>query len=182
MFNLRRAQPAPATTSREQLFAELETLDAADGAAFRAHYDVALPAATVAVRDAEAALQRANNTAFNLVNARRTASLDSSVKRAALESQLRETASPTIAAFIREMEDAIEAARKTGQAPIVTKERSPVTGRTTVVRVETNADDIRARTTACRAAALEAGVLELLPDQDHVAERLAALRAALPAI
>jgi hypothetical protein len=99
-------------------------------------------------------------------------------RRNELENALRASASPAIGAFIREMREEMT---KTRNWPVVTDGpvRSLVTGKK-VGSGKSNTAAIVLRLHAIRRAIEDAERLYLVPDQDDVAERLEALKSALP--
>ncbi len=109
------------------------------------------------------------------------ASLSYGSRLARIEHALRETASPLIAEFCREMRDEHSKTRKTSLTIEHGIVRNPITGR--VQRSGgSNASLVVARMRACLAAISAAEELMLIPDQSGVPAALQKLRDGLPSL
>jgi hypothetical protein len=188
---------AQTLATRKGLFAELSKLDEAaardlpklqaDVAAARAdfqeaqkrfygdfHNPVVRASAAAAGILAQAKLNVAQHESM-------VASFAYSARRDAVERELRRTASPAIALFVREMRDAWHATRS---ATVETRShlvKNPITRRTSE-SIESNAASISRRLIGIRAAIDAAESMALEPDQANIDIRLEKIRQALPAI
>lgn len=169
------------TLCREGLIAELRQLERqAEERIPKLNADIA--AAVSAVRKAEAALNaaRAKYTAATATKA--TFGYTYSSGRDALEAELRQTASPDIEEFVREMLDEFDKTQKTS---IVYEEQylnNEVTGRKIRI-IRTTAASIARRMQAILAARMAAQDLAICePDQSIIPARLQELRDGLPEI
>jgi hypothetical protein len=131
-----------------------------------------LAAARAKVRELEALV--ANSTA-----ARIGQSFGFQARRDELHRRLRETASPLIAAFVRDMWKESEKLRKQTVLEEGTRVRSPVT-RKMIGIVRSNMAAIVLRSHAIRRAIEDAEALYLQPDQSDVAAKLGSLLRDLP--
>jgi hypothetical protein len=117
-------QRAAATLARRGLIAQIKTLER-DHEKRRPQLEAALAAAIAAVKQAEVALLAAQKQAAAADGAKSTLSYQYSAQRDRLEQQLRQTAHPALASWVRDMIDELDRTRKRF-AYISTHETNPV--------------------------------------------------------
>jgi hypothetical protein len=174
------AQAAAQTLARRGLIAQIRTLER-DYEKRRPQLEAELAAAIAGVKQAEAALLAAQKRANAALGAKSTASYTYSAQRDRLEQQLRESAHPALASWVREMLDELDRTRKKFSY-IETRETHPITRLARRI-VTNNAQSVAKRVAAIMAAIEEAERLKLeLDDQTSIPEMLGALAAGLPLV
>ncbi len=171
---------AEAVRKRKSIVAALAALDARADKESPA-LEKAVKAGIDGVREVEKALKAANDRLNAASLAKSAANAIYTVERARLEGLLREGCDEELLnAFRSEMLDELDAARKLHEGGWK-QTVSPVSGHTVMLGF-TNKASVAARVAAIRAAMDEAEGLRLAVDQSAIPDRLAQLRAALPAI
>jgi hypothetical protein len=136
--------------------------------------------AFAAFRDAEAKLQDAKNAALAANGARLAASARYTRRRAELEHELAQSASPLIAEFIVWCRDDMQATRRKFTSRSW-DEKNQVTG-ARFPKSENNGASICARVAALFAAIEATNDMKLIADQSHVAAALEKIKADLPKV
>jgi hypothetical protein len=173
-------QTAAQTLARRGLIAQIKTLER-DYENRRPQLEAAIAAAMAACKQAEAALLAAQKYANDAIGAKSTASYTYSAQRDRLEHQLRETAHPALASWVRDMIDELDRTRKRF-AYVSTHETNPVNRlvRHTVIN---NGASVSARVAAVMRCIDEAERFKLeLADQTEIPKLLGELAAALPPV
>lgn len=166
--------------TRKALLADLRRLEKEAEASFPRYY-AAVDAAVAEHNRAQKALREAGAKLNAAVARRSQASLGYDRERQRIEDELRATAdNDAIDGFRRAMFDAIDATRKMLESQALHL-RNRVTGKGEPV-VRSNARSIQTRVEAINEAIEAAETLRSEPDQRLVPEKLAELRAALPAV
>lgn len=169
------------TTAERQ--AQIDVLAALDAKAEREFpsLEKAVQSAIASVREAEKALQAANDKLRAASYAKSGASLDYTMARQRVEQLLRAGADDVLfQSFMSEMLNELDKSRKQHEGGYVDV-RNPVT-RESEHRGYNNSASVKGRIAAINAAMEEAQRLRLAADQSTVAARLAELRANLPTI
>ena len=174
-----KQQSAEMTARRRSLVAQLTELERSTDDSFP-KLDAAVAKAEAEFKRLEKLLLAAQAAAMQAMSAKNSASFAYSNERDRLEGLLKAEADPAISGFRHDMIDELQLARKTFVA-MTQSVRHPVTGAVTE-RMVNNSASIAARVLAINNAIEEAETLRLEPDQTLVPGRLAALRAALPAV
>jgi hypothetical protein len=173
-------QSAAQTLARRGLIAQIKTLER-DYEKRRPQLEADLATAITAVKQAEAALLAAQQKASAALGAKSNLSYRYSAQRDRLELQLRESAHPALASWVRHMIDELDRTRKRF-AFISTHETNPVNRlvRNTVIN---NGASVSARVAAVMRCIDEAARLALeLDDQSSIPQTLGELAAALPPV
>jgi len=135
-----------------------------------------------AVRAAEKALQDARNRMAVTFRVGLAASLAHSSTIAALEADLRETASPAVAEFIEWIDDEQGRLRRTSISTQTETKRHVLTGEIRRRVVASDGGTVKARSEALRDARAQAEALYLMVDQSGVPAAIARIKATLPEI
>ncbi len=136
--------------------------------------------AAAAVRAAEAKLQEAKNAALAANGARLAASAKYTHRRAELEKELADSASPLIEVFVRWCRADMDATRRKFSSRSW-EEKNVITG-ARFPRSLNNSAAISARVAALFAAIEAANDMKLIADQNHVAAAIEKIKAGLPRV
>jgi hypothetical protein len=173
-------QDALVLERRKFLSSEISCLDRQASRDFP-KMEAAVADALAAAREAEKALKDANHKLALAANAKTNASFNYGNMRDELERELRATSNPALTEFIAAMRDATQETRKGFRVEHEVVERNPITG--AVKRTQaSNAAEVNRRLAAIDEAMQAAQDMALDPDQSSVPNKLAKLKAGLPAL
>ncbi len=172
------ASAAQVLAQRKTLAAELSKIEG-DTTAWE-KYTAEIDAARNEVNELNQKLRDAQERLGRAAQARSDSGFSIARRRDEIAATLRETASPLIADFIREMCEAFHETRNSPILSEVASEKSLITGKRHQEPARSNAAAVIIRMHCIRRAIEDAEALMLAPDQTIVAAELDRLRSALP--